>query len=98
MGCDDFLTWERYCKFTSADDAAHEMKARGLGVEVNVFIDEVAYAVDAAIEITNPARSERGAVHVTDDGAICWECDFDELTGQAAEIADTIADTLTLCG
>jgi hypothetical protein len=76
---------------------AHEMKARGLGVEINVLIDNIVYTVDALIEVTNPAKRERGVVSVTDDGAIYWECEFEELTEHATEIADTIADVLELC-
>ncbi|HEY2577828.1 MAG TPA: hypothetical protein VGI74_16095 [Streptosporangiaceae bacterium] len=87
---------EPHPEVTPKGAVAHEMKARGLGVEIDVFIDDMVYAVGATIEITNPAKHERGAVNVTDDGAIWWECDFEELTGHATEIAETIADALAL--
>jgi hypothetical protein len=70
------------------------MKARGLMVELCISADYTNFSVYADIEITNPEQLSRGTVSVTDDGCIWWECDVDELAGQAREIAMTLTSML----
>jgi hypothetical protein len=72
------------------------LKAKGLEVCLEVYEDHVAYEVAAEIVVTNPVRPDRGRVHVTDDGALMWECCYEAgpADGDAVAVADTIAAVL----
>jgi hypothetical protein len=51
------------------------LRERGLHARLgHVMPDEAACEVNAEVEITNPARPDRGAVWVSDDGMLRWEC------------------------
>jgi hypothetical protein len=66
------------------------LRERGLSARLaSVVPDEAACEVYAEVEITNPARPGRGAVRVSDDGMVLWECPADG-TG-ALEFAEAIA-------
>ena len=73
---------------------AREIQARGLDADLAVYEDDVFYDVVAEVILANPAKPECGAVRVTDDGTILWECDYRGLPGRAAAVADTAADIL----
>lgn len=58
--------------------------------------DDRSFEVDAEIIITNPADLARGTAHLTDDGAICWECRLHGTAeGQAGLTVTDIAETIT---
>jgi hypothetical protein len=67
------------------------LEARGMAVCLEVYEDQVAYEVAAEISVTNPGRPERGRVHVTDDGALTWECGYEEHDSDTRAIAGLIA-------
>jgi hypothetical protein len=71
-----------------------ELRARGLTVDLWLSSDTMDCNVYAGVEITNPQQPDRGTVSVSDDGLIWWECDADELSGQAREIVMTLTDML----
>jgi hypothetical protein len=73
---------------------AREVQARGLDADLAVYEDDVFYDVVAEVILANPAKPECGAVRVTDDGTILWECDYRGLPERAAAVADTAADIL----
>jgi hypothetical protein len=70
------------------------LEARGMVVCLEVFEDQVAYEVAAEVAVTNPDCPERGRVHVTDDGALMWECGFEEHDSDTGAIAGLIAAIL----
>jgi hypothetical protein len=74
----------------------HDIRAHGLKASLAVYEDEEAYDVITEVVLVNPAKPERGLVRVTDDGFICWECDYGEMTDGATAIVDTTADALAL--
>jgi hypothetical protein len=78
-----------------AGGVAREMTARGLRADMDVIEDHESYQVFADVIITNPARPERGRVHIGDDGWICWECDRDDIPGGNDAFAGIIASFLT---
>jgi hypothetical protein len=55
---------------------AREVQARGLDADLAVYEDDVFYDMVAEVILANPAKPECGAVRVTDDGTILWECDY----------------------
>jgi hypothetical protein len=64
-----------------------------------VGTDHVDCEVVAEVQVTNPARPGHGAVYVTSDDAVRWECGFTGsgrgvLALTAGEITDTIARSL----
>lgn len=72
-----------------------EMQARGLVVTLNTYEDQVFFDSCAEIEITNPARPERGLVFVGGDGIVQWElADYVSETEVMADVADTTAQIL----
>jgi len=49
-------------------------RERGMRARLGrVARDEAACEISAEVEVTNPARGNRGKVWVTDEGAVCWE-------------------------
>ena len=72
----------------------HEMKARGLTVDLRMSEDMVDYTIYAEVAITNPEQPGRGTVCVTDDGNIWWECHIDEITAGARGIVMAVTDML----
>lgn len=72
-----------------------EMQARGLDVKLNTYEDETFFEAVADIEITNPARPERGFVFVADDGIVQWELlEYQSEAEAMAAVADTTARVL----
>jgi hypothetical protein len=71
-----------------------KLETRGLAVCLEVYEDRVAYEVAAEISVTNPDCPERGRVHVTDDGALMWECGYEEHDSDTEAIAGLIAAIL----
>jgi len=65
------------------------LAARGLKVGLEVYEDPDFYAVSAEIVAINPARPERGQVHVSDDGDLTWECRYYD-DSDAGQIADAV--------
>jgi hypothetical protein len=62
--------------------------------------DQQFFEAYAEITITSPAEPDRGAVDVTDHGAICWVCQVQEAAGCPGglgidEVARTVAQALT---
>jgi hypothetical protein len=80
---------------TRAGAVGRDMKARGLNVTLQTYEDHDEFRVLADVVITNPAKPQRGEVSISDDGWLCWECYAAELPGGVADLADTIAATLT---
>ncbi len=70
------------------------LEARGMAVCLEVYEDQVAYDVAAEVAVTNPDCPERGRVHVTDEGALMWECGFEEHDSDTRAIAGLIAAIL----
>jgi hypothetical protein len=66
-----------------------------LGVCLDVYEDHDTYEVVAEIIVTNPGRPERGQVRVSDDGALMWECGYEEDLINTATIANMMATILT---
>lgn len=95
----DYTDPERYSSLhkgvTLAGAVGRDLKARGLTVTLHVTEDNEIYTALAEIIITNPGEPGRGKVHLADDGWLYWECYADELPGGTAELASTIAATLT---
>lgn len=72
-----------------------EMQARGLAVKLNTYEDDVYFDACADVEITNPARPERGLVFVADDGIVKWEFpEYASETEVMAAVADLTAQML----
>lgn len=71
------------------------LKALGMAVCLDVYEDHDTYEVVAEIIVTNPARPERGQVRVSDDGALMWECGYEEDPIDTATIANMMATILT---
>lgn len=80
---------------TLAGAVGRDMKARGLSVTLQTYEDHTEFRVGADVVITNPAKPQRGEVSISDDGWLCWECTAAELPGGIADLAGTIAATLT---
>ncbi|HUZ53349.1 MAG TPA: hypothetical protein VMU94_12585 [Streptosporangiaceae bacterium] len=70
------------------------LEAQGMAVCLEVYEDQVAYEVAAEISVTNPDCPERGRVHVTDEGALMWECGYEEHDSDTGAIAGLIAAIL----
>lgn len=70
------------------------LETRGLTVCLEVYEDQVAYEVAAEISVTNPDCPQRGRVNVTDDGALMWECGYEEHGSDTDAIAGLIAAIL----
>jgi hypothetical protein len=70
------------------------LKAMGLRVCLDVYEDHDTYDVVAEIIVTNPGRPERGQVRVSDDGALMWECGYDEDTSDTAAVVGAIVTVL----
>jgi hypothetical protein len=55
------------------------LRERGMQARLGrVARDESACEVYAEVEVTNPARHDRGRVWVTDEGVVRWECRFSD--------------------
>jgi hypothetical protein len=80
---------------TLAGAVARDLAARGLHARMDVIEDHDSYHAFADVIITNPAKRERGRVHLGDDGWVSWECCADELPGGPGGLADTLAAALT---
>jgi hypothetical protein len=95
----DYTSSQRYRHLhrgvTQAGAVGREMKARGMTVTMSVLGDAETYSVFADIVITNPAKPERGKVHIENSGWVYWECYGDEIADGPADLADTVADVLT---
>lgn len=82
--------------------AGRALRDHGMQVILRVLdCDDAWCEVYAEIEVTDPARSERGTAHVDDDGLVLWESRLSHpasgMTGiSAEEIARTIAEALRL--
>ena len=82
--------------------AAVGMTLRACGMQVrivNVGQNETVLDVYTDVEVTNPARQDRGRVLVSDDGVIRWECRFSNPARDAegiepGEIARALARSL----
>ncbi|HCU95938.1 MAG TPA: hypothetical protein DHU96_25755 [Actinobacteria bacterium] len=94
--------WERPCWQGRAGPGAGlkglvgcRLKAMGLGVCLDVYEDHDTYEVVAGIIVTNPGRPERGQVRVSDDGALMWQCGYEEDPSDTATIANMMVTILT---
>lgn len=67
------------------------LMARGLAVCLEVYEDHLTYEVSAEISVTHPGYPERGRVHVADDGALTWECDYGDHGIDTGVMAGVIA-------
>jgi len=90
----------RYTGLTLKGAVGLAARERGMRARLGrVARDEAACEISAEVEVTNPARGNRGKVWVTDEGAVCWECRFSDpargIQGiDPGEIARTIARSL----
>ena len=64
----------RYTGLTLKGAVGLAARERGMRARLGrVARDEAACEISAEVEVTNPARGNRGKVWVTDEGAVCWE-------------------------
>jgi hypothetical protein len=81
--------------------AGQTLREHGMQVYLRVLdCDEARCEVYAEIEVTNPARRDRGTVHIDDDGLVLWESHLSHPAGDRLgigpeEIVRTIAGVLT---
>jgi hypothetical protein len=82
--------------------AGRALREHGMQVFLRVLdCDDAWCEVYAEIEVTNPARCERGTAHVDDDGLVLWESRLSHPGSDTPgigpeEIARTIAEALRL--
>ena len=80
--------------------AGRALREHGMQVFLRLLdCDDVSCEVHAEIEVTNPARCERGTAHVDDDGLVLWEARLSHPASGTPgigpeEIARTIAEAL----
>jgi hypothetical protein len=90
----------RHAGLTLGAAAGMALRACGMKVRLGtVGRNESMLGVYADVEVTNPARPDRGRVQVSDDGVIRWECRFSDPARDAkgiepGEIARTLARSL----
>ena len=71
------------------------LQDRGLTVTLRISEDLESFEATTAIEVTSPARPWLGAVQLTDNGDLDWECDYRAaFHGDPAQLADVIAAIL----
>ena len=71
------------------------MQDRGLTVALRVSEDLESFEATTDIEVTSPAQPWLGAVRLTDDGHLEWECDWRAaFHGDPGELTDVIAPIL----
>ena len=71
------------------------LQDRGLTVALRISEDLESFEATTAIEVTSPARPWLGAVQLTDDGHLDWECDYRAaFHGHPSQIADVITPIL----
>jgi hypothetical protein len=90
----------RYPKRTLMSVAGRALAGRGMQVCLEVFKDDFFFEVCSEIEVTNPALPSRGAVRISDDNSVRWECSFIDPAADTEGIdpldfAETIAKVLT---
>ena len=81
------------------------LEDRGLTVALRIREDWESFEATTSIQVTSPARPWLGAVQLTDDGHLDWECDYRAaFQGDPGQLADIIAPILRastgarLCG
>ena len=68
---------------------------RGLTVTLRISEDLESFEATTSIQITSPVRPWLGAVQLTDDGRLDWECDYRAAChGDPGQLADVIAPIL----
>ena len=71
------------------------LQDRGLTVALRISEDLESFEATTSIQVTSPARPWLGAVQLTDDGHLDWECDYHTaFHGDPAQLADVIAPIL----
>src|SRR5208283_117653 len=71
------------------------LQDRGLTVTLRICEDLESFEATTAVEVTSPARPWLGAVQLTDDGDLDWECDYRAaFHGDPSQLADVIAAIL----
>ena len=84
-----------YRAFPLKGAVGRSLQDRGLTVALRVCEDLESFEVTTAIEVTSPARPWLGAVQLTDDGHLDWECDYRAaFHDDPGQLADVIAPTL----
>jgi len=91
------------CVVSFKGAAGRILAGHGMNVTVRAYPDQEFFEVYSDIEVTNPARPERGTVRVADDGSLLWRCrartvQGDEEALDPAQIACIIAQALTRTG
>src|SRR5215467_11672360 len=87
------------CGVSFKGAAGRILAGHGLQVTVRAYPDQRLFEVYCEIEVTNPARPERGTVAVADDGSVRWRCHArlrpdDAGSLDPAQIAGIIAQAL----
>ena len=86
---------DNYRTFLLKGAAGRQLQDLGLAVTLLVDEDLESFDVTAHIQITNPARPERGTVRVSDLADVEWDyCYRDNPATRAANVADTLIPTL----
>ena len=71
------------------------LQDRGLAVALRISEDPESFEATTSIQVTSPARPWLGAVQLTDDGHLDWECDYHTaFHGDPDQLADVIAPIL----
>ena len=71
------------------------LQDRGLAVALRISEDPESFEATTSIQVTSPARPWLGAVQLTDDGHLDWECDYHTaFHGDPGQLADVIAPIL----
>jgi hypothetical protein len=71
------------------------LQDRGLTVVLRVSEDLESFEATTDIEVTSPARPQRGTVTLSDDAALDWCCDWRAaFPGNPAALIDTITPVL----
>lgn len=89
------------CAVSFEGAAGRVLAGHGMRVVVRAYLDQELFEAYSEIEVTNPARPERGTVHVAGDGSLIWRCRArtspgDDTTAlDPAQVAGIIARALT---
>jgi hypothetical protein len=92
--------WGCRCGVSFKGAAGRILADHGMQVTTRAYPDQEFFEVYSEIEVTNPARPERGTVSVADDGSLVWRCRARTCPGDdealdPAQIAGIIARALT---
>jgi hypothetical protein len=53
-----------------------ELKARGLDVDLEIYVDRAHFDARSLIVATSPVAADPATVQVSDDGCVTWMCDY----------------------